>query len=249
MAISKGSSAGREARCFTLAVEHYDAQDMECIVYEGEQEQGACCRSYMELAWQMEQGFKAMDYPTPSVKKREFSACVPAKAGVGKPAGKVVFGRREGSLGTFRIRVSQCLHATWQGQISRDENGQDMALFENFLDFLLILDEMLTGRRTIFTADESSMTDSLAAALLFAGRYDGIWVDGQDSDEILIGKRRLEDGEKETFAIRPLFRENHTFQGSISWMEGRQQKNFRSVLELLFLIMSATGRRPQKEEG
>ena len=42
-----------------------------------------------------------------------------------------------------------------------------------------------------------------------------------------------------TFAVRIMFRRNSSWQGSVTWMEGDQQENFRSVLELLLLMDSA----------
>lgn len=247
MAISKGSATERETCCFTLAVEHYDAQKMECIVYEGNQEQGYCCHSFIGLARQMEQGFEKMDYPTPSVLKRQFAAFGSEKGKDRRGEGCMVPDRRDGRLGTFLIRVKQCFYATWQGQVCRAGNEKDGVLFRNFLEFAVILDEMLSGTRALEMTDGRSMVDSLADALLFAGRYNGIWVEEQPSAEVLICGRNPKDSCKETFAVRPMFRENHTFQGSVSWMEGRQQKNFRSFLELLFLIMSAEGKQAKKE--
>ncbi len=249
MAISKGSSTGRETCCFTLAVEHYDAQDMECIVYEGNQEQGYCCHSFIGLARQMEQGFEKMDYPTPSVQKRQFAAFGSAKNEDREEDGRAVPERRDGRLGTFLVRVKQCFYATWQGQICRGGKEQDGVPFKNFLEFIVILDEMLSGSRSVQLMDGQPLVDSLADALLLAGRYNGIWVEAQPSAEVLICGRNLNDGGKETFAVRPMFRENHTLQGSVSWMEGRQQKNFRSFLELLFLILSAGGKQAKKENG
>ena len=46
-------------------------------------------------------------------------------------------------------------------------------------------------------------------------------------------------GNLATFAVRIMFRRNSSWQGSVTWMEGDQQENFRSVLELLLLIDSA----------
>lgn len=52
-------------------------------------------------------------------------------------------------------------------------------------------------------------------------------------------------GELATFAIRILFRQNASWQGSVTWLEGKQEESFRSVLELLLLINSAlTGKNP-----
>ncbi len=48
-----------------------------------------------------------------------------------------------------------------------------------------------------------------------------------------------ETGELATFAVRILFRQNVTWQGSISWLEGKMEQTFRSALELILLISSA----------
>lgn len=45
-------------------------------------------------------------------------------------------------------------------------------------------------------------------------------------------------GTKATFVLRVLFRQNASWQGSITWLEGRREQSFRSVLELIFLIDS-----------
>jgi len=46
-------------------------------------------------------------------------------------------------------------------------------------------------------------------------------------------------GKQATFTVRVLFRQNASWQGSVTWMEGRQEQSFRSVLELILLIDSA----------
>ena len=46
-------------------------------------------------------------------------------------------------------------------------------------------------------------------------------------------------GEKATFFLKVLFRQNAGWQGSITWLEGGQEESFRSVLELLGLLDSA----------
>jgi len=47
------------------------------------------------------------------------------------------------------------------------------------------------------------------------------------------------DGMLGTFLIRVIFRQNSSWQGNVSWQEGRKDASFRSVLELLLLIDSA----------
>ena len=46
-------------------------------------------------------------------------------------------------------------------------------------------------------------------------------------------------GKKATFAVRILFRQNASWQGSVSWLEGKQEESFRSVLELILLMDGA----------
>lgn len=46
-------------------------------------------------------------------------------------------------------------------------------------------------------------------------------------------------GTMATFAVRILFRQNASWQGSVTWLEGRQEKSFRSVLELILLMDNA----------
>ena len=46
-------------------------------------------------------------------------------------------------------------------------------------------------------------------------------------------------GKQATFAIKVLFRQNASWQGSVTWVESGQEQPFRSVLELIFLMNSA----------
>lgn len=43
-----------------------------------------------------------------------------------------------------------------------------------------------------------------------------------------------------TFSLAVLFRQNSSWQGSLAWLEGKREETFRSVLELLYLIDSAS---------
>ena len=48
-----------------------------------------------------------------------------------------------------------------------------------------------------------------------------------------------EHGELATFSIKILFRQNASWQGTITWLEGKAEESFRSVLELIYLMNSA----------
>ncbi|MBQ2277717.1 MAG: hypothetical protein II333_04030 [Clostridia bacterium] len=54
-------------------------------------------------------------------------------------------------------------------------------------------------------------------------------------------------GSKATFAVRLLFRQNASWQGSVRWIEGGQEESFRSVLELLLLMDNALSYRVNKK--
>ena len=42
----------------------------------------------------------------------------------------------------------------------------------------------------------------------------------------------------QSFVIEVKSQENHTWQGTITWVEGKKKENFRSALELIRLIDS-----------
>ena len=50
---------------------------------------------------------------------------------------------------------------------------------------------------------------------------------------------KLREGKIATFAVRILFRQNASWQGSVTWIEGEREEYFRSVLELISLIDGA----------
>jgi hypothetical protein len=50
-------------------------------------------------------------------------------------------------------------------------------------------------------------------------------------------------GAAATFALRVLFRQNSSWQGSVQWLEGDREESFQSVLELVFLLDSVLSGR------
>lgn len=48
-----------------------------------------------------------------------------------------------------------------------------------------------------------------------------------------------QEGERANFAVRILFRQNASWQGSVTWLERDREESFRSVLELILLMDSA----------
>lgn len=58
-------------------------------------------------------------------------------------------------------------------------------------------------------------------------------------------KKGLNTGE--TFIINVKCRQNHTWQGTVKWIEGQKEIPFRSALELIKLIDSAMEVTDEKE--
>lgn len=56
--------------------------------------------------------------------------------------------------------------------------------------------------------------------------------------------KAIEKDTVQNFVVSVKSQENHTWQGTVSWVEGKKQVNFRSALELLKLMDSAL----EKEE-
>lgn len=54
-------------------------------------------------------------------------------------------------------------------------------------------------------------------------------------------------GKRATFAVRILFRQNASWQGSVTWLESGREESFRSVLELILLMDSAMVSEKQNE--
>ena len=51
-----------------------------------------------------------------------------------------------------------------------------------------------------------------------------------------------------TFAVKILFRQNASWQGTVIWMEEGREESFRSALELIFLMDSALSQTIEKRK-
>lgn len=59
---------------------------------------------------------------------------------------------------------------------------------------------------------------------------------------------KKQEYENQNFVVTVRSQENHTWQGTVSWVEGKRQEHFRSVLELLKLIDSVVTTDTDDEE-
>ena len=54
-------------------------------------------------------------------------------------------------------------------------------------------------------------------------------------------ENKRSQGRLATFAIKVLFRQHTSWQGTITWLDAQSEQTFRSVLELILLLDSALG--------
>ena len=94
--------------------------------------------------------------------------------------------------------------------------------FSGMMDFIWDMEELL---------DEMQFPQSFTQERSFGGR-------AIPTPEPLATMER-QKGKLATFAVRILFRQNASWQGTVSWVEGRREEHFRSALELLKTIDSA----------
>lgn len=74
------------------------------------------------------------------------------------------------------------------------------------------------------------------------GSSRGTWKDGEADGKNL-------RGETATFAVKIIFRQNASWQGTVTWLEENKEESFRSALELLLLMDSAMAGTESGREG
>lgn len=94
--------------------------------------------------------------------------------------------------------------------------------FHGLMDFLLKMEELLDGMQ---------FPQSFTAVRTFASPPER--TRGAPPGE------EPQEGGRGTFAVRVIFRQNASWQGSVTWLEGGREESFRSVLELVLLMDSA----------
>ena len=97
--------------------------------------------------------------------------------------------------------------------------------FRSMSGFLLEMEQVL---------DSMDFPKSFTAVRTFAEMPPGVSPAGESG---------FRPGGTATFEVRVLFRQNASWQGSVTWLEGGQEQSFRSVLELIFLMDSALNQK------
>ena len=96
-------------------------------------------------------------------------------------------------------------------------------------------DSILSGRLYHPCLSEG---DSFRSLMEFFRKMEDL-LDGMQFPQSFTAGADMREGRCATFAVRVLFRQNASWQGSVSWLEGSREESFRSALELAFLMDSA----------
>ena len=97
------------------------------------------------------------------------------------------------------------------------------AEFKNLMQFLLFMEDLL---------DKLQFPQSFTAHRSFRMQ--------PEPAPPLPSENEPHAGKIATFSMRVIFRQNASWQGSVTWLEEKTEENFRSVLELVLLMHSAT---------
>ena len=121
---------------------------------------------------------------------------------------------------TTLVCVDESRKGTFSGRLY-NPYWNDGAAVDGVMDVLLQMEDLL---------DQMKLPQSFTAKRSFTPP-------GPDARKQPMLERRL--GRRATFGVRVLFRQNASWQGSVTWMETGREEAFRSVLELLLLMNSA----------
>lgn len=125
-----------------------------------------------------------------------------------------------GEMRTILLTITSYKDKSLKGMLKNPFFGGERK-FSGTLPFLLMIEELLDGLDGRMPADEECHARSEKAA-----------------------PEPLEEAEDEAplmvrFALRILFRQNASWQGTICWLDKKTEAQFRSVLELLILMDGA----------
>ncbi len=132
-------------------------------------------------------------------------------------------GKRSGEA--FR-KIRLCVDSYDQGVISGryiPPGQEESRPFSSLVRFLVETESML---------DEANFPQAFTAKRTFCPLH-AVSPEGDDAGGSVC------TGKLATFDIRLLFRQHTSWQGTVTWVEGRGEQSFRSVLELILLVDSA----------
>lgn len=123
---------------------------------------------------------------------------------------------------TFRLCIDSYENEVLEGRLFHPSLENGAFHFHSLIQLVLKIEQLL---------DDMKFPQSFTAKRSFAP------IQGLMHDETAMDAADV--GVQGTFIIRLIFRQHTTWQGTLTWLEGRGEQNFRSVLELIILLNSA----------
>ncbi len=248
MSISVKSGLKDKDRVYVIAVDRYDTTMRGGVLYRTDKPMGIPFSDYPGLVGGLEQRFEQLKYPRANMRRRVFGdgvenrwlAVVDQEGTADSGAQAEDIQNRRGRLLTFRLRVTHRENASWQGTLSCLEKGGQES-FSSFQELVLLMDGYLGGRSAQRKADQEEMQDGTVRQQRFEECL-SIVMECPEQIKILpdtLVYRFARGTQRMTFLIRPVFYAHDTCQGLVFWKERRQQRSFRSLLELVGLLSDA----------
>lgn len=251
MSISAKSGLKDKDRVYIIAVNQYDTTMRGGVLYRTDKPMGIPFSDYPELIQGLEQRFEQLKYPRANMRRRVFGDGVENRwlavaeedggFGSGTQAGEIQ--SRRGSLMTFQLRVTHRENASWQGMVACLEKGGRES-FSSFQELVYLMDGYL-GKTTAAQRNGQTEPGSLWDGMTEQQRFEeclSIVMKCPEQLKILpdtLVYRFAKGKHRMTFLIRPVFYEHNTCQGLVFWKERRQERSFRSLLELVGLLSDA----------
>ena len=139
---------------------------------------------------------------------------------------------------TFVVRVNNTGNPCMEGRIEHLLSG-DVQQYRSIMEFIHLIRQKL--EETGFPQPATKIrTWKEGRVKNMAG---GLSMEKRDNTE-----QQISLGGS-TFLVRIQFQQNTSWQGTIQWLDGKQTKSFRSLLELILLINDTMEKSGSSEEG
>ena len=129
---------------------------------------------------------------------------------------------------TTMICVDSYKNGVLKGRYYNYSRKDECHRFESLMQLIVGMEHIL---------DSANDPQSFTALRSFAGMQRRQMMEDTDTN--------CRNGATATFVVKVLFRQNTSWQGSITWLEAENEQPFRSVLEMLLLMESALNRNPE----
>lgn len=133
---------------------------------------------------------------------------------------------KSGELRSVIVCIDSYEDKLFSGRLVSGQDNEERP-FNNLMQFLQEMDDVMDDLDVPPSAMEKRIFNKPDEESLVARK-----TEGRQINENAVGKVA-------TFNIRILFRQNASWQGSVSWIEGNNEQTYRSALELLMLMDSA----------